>query len=75
MSNFEQMKVVLQDIEDYKTEIVELKAELKKTEDLARKDKLDNDIRQLRELILTLEKLHLALILAQGNELNCFFSR
>ena len=77
MSNSEQLKEVLQDIKQTEAEVAELKeltTELKTTEDLARKDKLENDIRLLSETIVTFEKTRLALILAQGNESDCYIN-
>ncbi len=49
------------------TRLDKAEAQLENTEDTARREKLENDIRLLRETIVTLDKRALALTPAQGN--------
>jgi hypothetical protein len=71
---FSERELVLRDIEKNNTRLDKAEAELEKTEDPVRKEKLENDIRLLRETIL-LDKRALALTPAQGNGSYCFISR
>lgn len=61
-----QLNIVLKDIEDNKARIAKVEAELERTKDPARRERLEDYIRLLRECILILEKRALLLTLAQG---------
>ena len=60
-------ELVLRDIEKNNTRLDNAEAQLEKTEDPARREKLENDIRLLREKSILLDKRALALTPAQGN--------
>ena len=71
----EYFKNVLRDIEKNNTLLDKAEAQLEKTEDPAKREKLENDIRLLREKSILLDKRALALTPAQGNGSYCFISR
>jgi hypothetical protein len=72
---FSERELVLRDILKNNTRLDKAEAELEKTEDPVRREKLENNITLLRETIVTLEKRALALTPAQGNGSYCFISR
>ncbi len=63
--------IIERDIEKNNARLDKAEAELEKTEDPVRKEKLENDIRLLREKSILLDKRALALTPAQGNGSYC----
>ena len=72
---FSERELVLRDILKNNTRLDKAEAELEKTEDPVRREKLENNITLLRETIVTLEKTRYSLTPAQGNGSYCFISR